>query len=71
MLWIGLDCVLMRHDKVIDYASRLLKQYEKNYPTYDLELVAVIHVLKICGHHLDGEHVDVYIEHKSFLYIFI
>ena len=61
----------MRHDKVIVYAFRQLKQYERKYPTYDLELVAVIHVLKIWGHHLDGEHVDVYIEHKSFPYIFI
>ena len=67
----GLDCVLMRHDKVIAYASRQLKKYEKkNYPTYDLELVAVIHVLKIWGHYLYGMHVDVYAYRKSLLYIF-
>ena len=61
----------MRHDKVIAYASRQVKQYEKNYPTYDFELIVVIHVLKIWEHHLNGEHVDVYIDHKSLLYIFI
>ncbi|GJZ51797.1 putative nucleotidyltransferase, ribonuclease H [Tanacetum coccineum] len=37
----GLGCVLMQHGKVITYASRQLKPYEVNYPTHDLELVAV------------------------------
>nr|GFB04818.1 hypothetical protein [Tanacetum cinerariifolium] len=36
----GLGCVLMQHGKVIAYASRLLKPYEVNYPTHDLELAA-------------------------------
>ena len=67
-----LDCVLMRHDKVISYCFRQLKQHvEKNCPTHDLELVVVIHSLKIWGHYLDGVHVDVYIYCKSLLYIFI
>ncbi|XP_028124956.1 uncharacterized protein LOC114321922 [Camellia sinensis] len=30
-------------DKVIAYASRQLRPHEKNYPTHDLELAAVIH----------------------------
>nr|GEY17825.1 reverse transcriptase [Tanacetum cinerariifolium] len=34
----GLGCVLMQHGKVIAYASRQLKPYEANYPTYNLEL---------------------------------
>nr|GEW33275.1 hypothetical protein [Tanacetum cinerariifolium] len=38
----GLVCVLMQHGKVIAYASRQLKAYEANYPTHNLELVAVI-----------------------------
>ncbi|XP_071729295.1 uncharacterized protein [Rutidosis leptorrhynchoides] len=33
--------------EVIAYASRQLKPYEVNYPTHDLELAAVIFVLKI------------------------
>nr|GEY98774.1 putative reverse transcriptase domain, aspartic peptidase domain protein [Tanacetum cinerariifolium] len=37
----GLGCVLMQHGKVIAYASRQLKPYEVNYPTYDLELAAM------------------------------
>ncbi|XP_073298474.1 uncharacterized protein [Primulina huaijiensis] len=37
----GLGAVLMPRGKVIAYASRQLKDYEKNYPTHDLELAAV------------------------------
>ena len=43
----GLGCVLMQHGQVIAYASRQLKPHEKNYPTHDLELAAVIFALKI------------------------
>jgi hypothetical protein len=32
---------------VIIYASRQLRKYEENYPTYDLELAAIVHALKI------------------------
>ena len=48
----GLGCVLMQSGKVIAYASRQLKPHEKNYPTHDLELAAVIHALKIWRHYL-------------------
>ncbi|XP_071699158.1 uncharacterized protein [Rutidosis leptorrhynchoides] len=43
----GLGCVLMQRGRVIAYASRLLKDHEKSYPTHDLELAAVVHALKI------------------------
>ena len=43
----GLGCVLMQEDKVIAYASIQLKPHEKNYPTYDLELAAIVFALKI------------------------
>ena len=43
----GLDCVLMQHGKVVAYASRQLKDYDKSYPTYDLELAVVVFKLKI------------------------
>ena len=35
-----LECVLMQHGKVVAYASRQLKNHERNYPTHDLEMVA-------------------------------
>jgi len=34
----GLGCVLMQSKRVVAYASRQLKNHEKNYPTHDLEL---------------------------------
>ncbi|RVW29004.1 Retrovirus-related Pol polyprotein from transposon 17.6 [Vitis vinifera] len=39
----GLGCVLMQHGKVVVYASRQLKPYERNYPIHDLELTVVYH----------------------------
>ncbi|WMV19297.1 hypothetical protein MTR67_012682 [Solanum verrucosum] len=67
---VGLGCVLMQHGKVIAYASRQLKVHEKNYPTHDLELAAVVFVLKIWRHYLYGVHVDVLTDHKSLQYVF-
>ncbi|WMV46041.1 hypothetical protein MTR67_039426 [Solanum verrucosum] len=67
---VGLGCVLMQHGKVIAYASRQLKVHEKNYPTHDLELAAVVFVLKIWRHYLCGVHVDVFTDHKSLQYVF-
>ncbi|OMO65120.1 reverse transcriptase [Corchorus capsularis] len=45
----GLDCVLMQNGKVVAYASRKLKPYERNYPTHDLELAVVVFALKSGG----------------------
>ncbi|CAA2938105.1 reverse transcriptase, partial [Olea europaea subsp. europaea] len=65
----GLGCVLMQNGKVIAYASRQLKEYEKNYPTRDLELAAVVFALKIWSHYLFGERCDIYTDHKSLKYL--
>ena len=66
----GLGCVLMQDNRVIAYASRALRNHEKNYPTHDLELAAVIHALKLWRHHLMGTHCNIYTDHKSLKYIF-
>ncbi|KAL5547540.1 hypothetical protein UlMin_002771 [Ulmus minor] len=66
----GLGAVLMQHGRVIAYASRQLKDYEKNYPTHDLELVAVVFALKIWRHYLYGVHCEIYTDHKSLKYFF-
>nr|GEW34933.1 retrotransposon protein, putative, Ty3-gypsy subclass [Tanacetum cinerariifolium] len=66
----GLGCVLMQHGKVIAYASRQLKPYEANYPTYDLDLAALVFSLKILRHYLCGETCDIFTDHKSLKYIF-
>nr|GEU59940.1 putative reverse transcriptase domain-containing protein [Tanacetum cinerariifolium] len=51
----GLGAVLMQKEKVIAYASRQLKVYEKNYTTSDLELGAVVFALKMWRHYLYGK----------------
>jgi hypothetical protein len=56
--------------KVVAYASRQLRKHEENYPTDDLELVAVIHSLKIWRHYLMDNKSDIYTDHKSLKYIF-
>ena len=66
----GLGCVLMQHGKVITYTSRQLKIHEKNYPTHDLELAAVVFALKIWRHYLYGESCEIFTDHKSLKYIF-
>uniref|UniRef100_A0A6N2LYN7 Reverse transcriptase n=1 Tax=Salix viminalis TaxID=40686 RepID=A0A6N2LYN7_SALVM len=66
----GLGAVLMHNGRVIAYASRQLKEYERNYPTHDLELAAVVFALKIWRHHLYGEKCEIYTDHKSLRYIF-
>jgi hypothetical protein len=66
----GLGCVLMQNEKVIAYASRLLKPHEQNYPTHDLELAAIVPALKIWRHYLIGNKCDVFTDHKSLKYIF-
>ena len=66
---IGLGCVLMQDGKVVAYASRQLKPYEQNYPTYDLELVAVVFSLRIWRHYLYDEKCRIYIDHKSLKYL--
>ncbi|GJY51177.1 putative reverse transcriptase domain-containing protein [Tanacetum coccineum] len=67
---IGLGCVLMQRGKVIAYASRQLKIYEKNYTTHDLELGAVVFALKIWRHYLYGTKSVIYTDHKSLQHIF-
>ncbi|KAA3480885.1 DNA/RNA polymerases superfamily protein [Gossypium australe] len=47
---------LRHHDgKVVAYVSRQLKPHEKNYPTHDLELAAIVFALKILRHYLFAE----------------
>ncbi|XP_061999060.1 uncharacterized protein LOC133716364 [Rosa rugosa] len=66
----GLGCVLMQHGSVVDYGSRQLKVHERNYPTHDLELAAVVFALKIWRHYLYGEKFELFSDHKSLKYLF-
>jgi ribonuclease HI len=67
--YIGLGCVLMQEGRVVAYSSRHLKIHERNYPTHNLELAAVVHALKTWRHYLYGQKCDIYTDHKSLKYI--
>ena len=65
----GLECVLMQGGRVIAYTSRQLKKHETNYRTHNLELVAIVFVLKIWRHYLYKETCQIFIDHKSLKYL--
>ena len=65
-----LGCVLMQSGRVVAYGSRQLKNHERNYLTYDMELAAIVFALKIWRHYLYGEQFEVFSYHKSLKYIF-
>ena len=50
--------------------QRKLKVNEKNYATYDLEMVAVIHALKMWCHHLIGRIFLLMSDNISLKYLF-
>ena len=66
----GLGCVLIQSGRVVAYCSRQLKNHERNYPTHDIELTAIVFALKIWRHYLYGEQFEVFSDHKSLKYIF-
>ena len=66
----GLGCVLMQSGRIVAYGSHKLKNHEQNYPTHNMELVAVVFALNILRYYLYGEQFEVYSDHKSLKYIF-
>ena len=60
----------MQSGRAVAYASRQLKVHERNYPTHDLELGAVVFALKVWRHYLFGEKFEVFSDHKSLKYVF-
>ena len=55
---------------MIAYASRQLMKHTQDYPTHDLEMVAVVFALKVWRHYLYGVTYEIYTDHKSLKYIF-
>ena len=62
----------MRFDAVQEGSSLWfpLVEDEKNYPTHDMELAAIVFALKIWCYYLYDEQFEVYSYHKSLRYIF-
>ena len=67
---VGSGYVLIQKGKVIAYASRQLKSNEMNNPTHDLELPAVVLLLKLWHHYLYGVHCELFTDNWSLQYIF-
>ncbi|CAN4112834.1 unnamed protein product [Withania somnifera] len=59
----------MRQGRVVAYALSRLKVHERNYPTHDLELAAVVFALKIWRHYLYGVKCEIFTDHRSLRYI--
>ena len=53
----GLGGVLLQNDHMICYELWKLKEHEQNYPTHDLELVDIIHDLRMWREYLMGKEV--------------
>lgn len=66
----GVGGILQQEHHPIAYESRQLWIHENNYPTHDLELLAVIHALKKWQHYLLGHTFELVTDHKSLKWIF-
>ena len=66
----GLGGVLIQDNHVVCYESRKLKYHENNYATHDLELAAVVHVIKMWRHYLMGIKFELKIDHCGLKYLF-
>lgn len=67
---LALGGVLNREERPVAFTSRKLRAYELNYTTHDLELLAVIHALKLWRHYLLGRKFQLVTDHRSLKWIF-
>jgi hypothetical protein len=66
----GLGGDLIQEGILISYFTKQIRRHEEHYPTYDLELAAVVMALKTWRHYLLGNVVHIYTDHKSLKYVF-
>ena len=66
----GLGKVLIQENYAVAYDSRKLKEHEKIYATYDLELATIILALKIWQHYLIGRKFMLMSDNISLKYLF-
>ena len=66
---VAIGGVLQQEGRPVVFTSRKLKDYEKNYATHDLELLAVIHALKLWQHYLLGQKFSLSMDHRSLKWI--
>jgi hypothetical protein len=65
----GLGGSFIQDNHVICYESRKLIEHEKNYATHDLELVAILHSLKIWMNYLMGKRFELRTDHNGLKYL--
>jgi hypothetical protein len=65
----GLGGVLTQNGHVICYESGKLNDHEINYATHDLELVAIVHALKMWRHYLMGRKFELRTDHSGLKYL--
>ena len=61
----GVGAVLMQASCIIAYESRKLKDHELNYPTHDLEIIAIVHTLVHWRNFLLGHRFKLHRNHGS------
>ena len=66
----GLVGFLLQNDHAICYESQKLKEREKNYRMHDLELVAIIHALRMWRHYLMARKFLLKTDNISLKYLF-
>jgi hypothetical protein len=66
----GLRRVLMKEGCVICYESKKLNEHEINYVSHDLELVSIVHALKMCMHYLLGRRFVLMTDHCGLRHMF-
>jgi hypothetical protein len=62
--------VLMQDGHAIAYTFGQLRWHEDHYPTHDLELLGVVHALKVWRQYLLHNLLHIYIDHKNLKYLF-
>ena len=66
----GLGGVLMQDVRVIDYITRKLRKHEENCVMHDLELLAIVYVVRVWRHYLIGQKIELKIDHCGLQHIF-
>jgi hypothetical protein len=60
----------MKNGHVIGYESINIKEHERNYATHDLDLVVIVHALKMWRHYLIGKRFELRTYHIVLKYLF-
>ena len=60
----GIGGVLMQDGHAIAFESRKLNQAELNYPPTEIEMLAVVHCIKLWRCYIEGRETHIYTDHK-------